>query len=83
MPPVEVFTKKPCPQCDMTKRQFDKGNVEYVETDLVSNPELLEEFKALGFSSAPIVRVGERIWSGFNPIEIKNVLKEKAALAAA
>ena len=83
MPPIEVFTKKPCSQCDMTKKQFDKNGVEYVETDLVANPKLLEEFKAMGFSSAPIVRVGERIWSGFNPDEIKNVLKQKASLAAA
>lgn len=72
--PVIVYTNPQCVQCDMTKRQFDKHGVVYSVVDLASVPEKVEEFKAQGLMSAPIVTTDVKIWSGFKPAKIKSLV---------
>lgn len=72
--PVTVYTNPQCVQCDQTKRQFDKLGVEYQVVDLASVPEKVEEFKALGYMSAPIVTTDIKVWSGFKPAKIKSLV---------
>ena len=71
--PVTVYTNPQCVQCDMTKRQFDKLGVEYSVVDLASVPDKVEEFKAQGLMSAPIVTTDVKVWSGFKPAKIKSL----------
>lgn len=52
-------------QCDATKRWLLKNNVEYAEVSLQEAPERLEEFKLMGYASAPIIKAGDSLWSGF------------------
>jgi len=77
---VTVYTKKPCPQCDMTKRLMKREGIAFEEVDLLASPEILEKFKAEGLLQAPIVVIGNdgRRWSGFLPAEIMK-LKDAAA----
>lgn len=70
---VTVYTKDVCPQCDMTKKQFDRYGIEYDEIPLESVPEKLEEFKAQGYLAAPIVTTDIKIWSGFRLDKIKSL----------
>lgn len=72
--PVTVYTNPQCVQCDMTKRQFDKLGVVYSVVDLASVPDKVEEFKALGFMSAPIVTTDIKVWSGFKPAKIQSLV---------
>jgi glutaredoxin-like protein NrdH len=56
-----------------TARQFDKLGIEYTKVDLNENPEKLAEFKALGYTAAPIVTTDVKIWSGFRLEKIKSL----------
>lgn len=66
---VTVYSKKPCPQCDMTKNLMRREGIEFEEIDLPSHPDKLEQFKEEGLLQAPIVVLGNdgRRWSGFRP----------------
>jgi glutaredoxin-like protein NrdH len=79
---ITVYTKKPCPQCDMTKKVLKRYGLEFEEVDLPSNPDLLEKFKDEGLLQAPIVVIGNdgRRWSGFRP-DLLEELKPKDAAA--
>jgi len=72
---VTVFTTKACVQCESTKRQFNKLGVRYDELALEQHPELAENFRALGYTSAPIVQAGEQTWSGFRFDKIQALAK--------
>jgi glutaredoxin-like protein NrdH len=79
---ITVYSKKPCPQCDMTKMVLRRYGLEFEEVDLPSNPEILEKFKAEGLMQAPIVVLGNdgRRWAGFRP-DLLEELKPKDAAA--
>ena len=62
---VVVYTTPNCPQCMSTKRLMDKKGIEYRVVDLTTEPEKLEEFRAQGFTQAPIVTTDIKTWSGF------------------
>jgi glutaredoxin-like protein NrdH len=69
---VTVYTTPSCQQCTMTKRKLTRAGIPYESVDLTEEPATLEEFKALGFSAAPIVRAKAtggtvHVWSGFRP----------------
>lgn len=78
---VTLYAKKfGCPQCDMTKRRFDKAGVldkvNIVYIDQPENADVLESLKSQGLASAPIVMVSTPVsvngswtdtWTGFNP----------------
>lgn len=79
---ITVYSKKPCPQCDMTKKVLNRYGLEFEEVDLPSNPEILEKFKEEGLMQAPIVVIGNdgRRWAGFRP-DLLEELKPKDAAA--
>lgn len=69
MAKITVYTKPSCVQCGAVKRWLDKRGLEYETVDLPSNPDKLEEFKALGIMAAPITVVDDHEpIPGFNPI---------------
>jgi len=70
---ITIYTNPQCIQCDMTKKQFDKVGLEYKSIDLASVPELVEQFKAEGYMSAPIVVTNIGTWSGFKPERISQI----------
>lgn len=64
--PVTVYHIGPtCVQCEQTKRVMDREGIIYNLVDLREHPEKVEEFKALGHMSAPIVTTDTKLWSGF------------------
>lgn len=64
---VDLYTKPNCPACTLTKRQLDKREIIHNEHDIET---ILDEAKARGITSAPIVVVGEQMWGGFRPDRI-------------
>lgn len=49
----------------MTKRMLERNKIEYSTIDLSTNQDAVDMVKNLGYSSAPVVMVGEDHWSGF------------------
>lgn len=73
---VSIFTTKSCAQCESTKRQFNKLGIRYDELALEQHPEMLDQFKALGHLTAPIVQAGDQTWSGFRFDKIQALAKK-------
>ncbi|MCW6681581.1 glutaredoxin-like protein NrdH [Aerococcaceae bacterium NML160702] len=65
---VIVYSKPNCMQCEFTKKWFYDNGIMYEEIDVEKQPTALEEVKALGYQSLPVVAVdGQDPWFGFRP----------------
>jgi glutaredoxin-like protein NrdH len=67
---ITVYTTPNCVQCNATKKHLDRRGLSFQVVDLSENPEKIEEFRAQGLKTAPIVISGDKIWSGYRPAEI-------------
>lgn len=69
---VTVYTKNACQPCRMTKRYLDDRGIDFEERH-TGDPVVLEEVKAMGYLSVPVVvfvpAPGESVshWTGFRP----------------
>lgn len=72
-PELTVYTKPNCPGCKMTKRELDKAGAHYNEIDLTTRPDLVEQFRAEGLRSAPVVELGDERVAGFNVVKIRAI----------
>ena len=72
-PELTVCTKPDCPGCKMTKRELDKAGAHYTEIDLTTRPDLIEQFRAEGLRSAPVVELGAERVAGFNVVKIRAI----------
>lgn len=65
---VTIYSKVGCGQCMFTKKYLDKSNISYFEKDISKNTDWLEEVKALGFQSLPVIVIeGEVPFIGYQP----------------
>lgn len=62
-----LWTKANCPQCKLTSRQLDAAGIDYEVRSFDDEPELVEEARAMGFQSAPVVITDDDAWCGFRP----------------
>lgn len=77
---VTVYTQDPCVQCTATLRQFKKHGLLVEEAALEQHPQVLETAREKGYSSAPVVVLGNgEMWAGYRP----DLIKRAAALVAA
>jgi glutaredoxin-like protein NrdH len=60
-----------CPQCDMTKKEFDKRGIRYTTRKLT--PKAVDRFLNMGLTSAPIVETDDRRWAGFRLGKIESL----------
>jgi glutaredoxin-like protein NrdH len=73
---VTVYTTPSCPQCEMTKKVLNKGNIRYNIVDLSTDEKAMEYVKQdLGYASAPVVMAGKEHWSGFRHGYLQNLIK--------
>ena len=72
-PELTVYTTPDCPGCTMTRRELDKAGAAYQEVDLTTRPDLVEQFRAEGLRSAPVVEFGDERIAGFNPAKIRAI----------
>lgn len=74
---VTVYSGPRCVVCTTVKGKLDKIGVEYSSEMISDHPEILEEAKAKGLLSLPVVTVehdGETdIWAGPNLDEIRKL----------
>lgn len=77
--PITIYTTPSCPGCKLTKDKLTEAGVDFRSVDLSKHPDLVEEFKAEGLQSAPIIETldGQRT-SGFRPDRIKAIIATAA-----
>lgn len=74
-PGITVYTTPGCPGCQMTHRAFEKAGVDVTVIDLSTRPDLVEEFKSEGLTSAPILEGSDGArTSGFRPDRIRALI---------
>lgn len=65
---ITVFSKDNCMQCNFTKNFLSDKGIKFKVRDCDNEPEALEEVKALGFSTLPVVVAeGLEPFFGFRP----------------
>lgn len=71
-PTLTVYSKPACMQCTMTVKELEKLGIPYQVKSLQDDPEKVEQFKAAGLLSAPVVvpADGSAPWAGFVPEKI-------------
>lgn len=80
--PVTIYTTPNCVQCNATKREFDRHEIEYEVIDLTQHPDLADTFKERGFTQAPIVTTDTKTWSGFRREKILSLVQHIKSLKA-
>ena len=60
-----LYTTPSCGQCRMVKRWLDKNDVSFIEVE-ATQPSIVRYLKELGFSQAPVLEVGDKMWQGFD-----------------
>lgn len=72
---ITVWTLPNCVQCETTKRKMTSLGIRYEVMNLEQHPEMVEEFKQMGLTAAPIVVTDIKKWSGFRIDKINSLAK--------
>ncbi|WP_027108376.1 glutaredoxin-like protein NrdH [Lacticigenium naphthae] len=72
---IILYTKIGCGQCLFTKKQLEKMHLAFEEKNISQNPEWIDEVKALGFQSLPVISIeGEEPFSGYQPDKLEKLV---------
>lgn len=70
-----LYTKNNCAQCKMTKLHLTNLDIGYTERNVETNERYMEQAKATGYTSMPIVVLnGEVVASGFQPDKLNGLV---------
>lgn len=64
---ITIYSKSGCPECVFTKKYLQSENIPFEEKRIDQNQSYLDEVISLGYSSLPVVKVGEESFSGYHP----------------
>ena len=65
---ILIYTKNQCVQCQMSKNVLNDLGINYTEKNVDTNEKFMDEAKATGYKSMPIIlKDGQVIASGFMP----------------
>ena len=74
-----LFTlKNNCVQCNATKNALDRQGIDYHLINLDTQPEAIDNLKALGYRQVPVVMTRDDHWSGFRPDKIAGLSQSVA-----
>lgn len=63
---ITLYTKPGCGQCMFTKKFFEKNQITFIEKNIQTSQEALEEVRQLGYSSLPVVVIdGDQSFTGY------------------
>lgn len=73
---VTVYSKDRCQQCKGVKRWLKSNGIAFNEINVSEQPEYIQEVKDLGFTSLPVVKSEDLVFSGLD-IPKLNELKSR------
>ena len=76
MESLVVYGLPNCVQCEQVKKFLNRMLVEFEYVDLSSDSAAYEYVRALGFTQAPVVVIGDESFSGFNPDKLNSIISK-------
>lgn len=70
---IEIYSQPGCRPCTQNKAWMDKNGIGYVVKD-VTDPEVFAEYSALGYSTVPVLKKGDDVWTGFDPMKLRGLV---------
>ena len=72
---VKIYSTSTCPHCKMAKNFMDEHKVDYELFNVGRDQEARQEMiKKSGQMGVPVIIIGDDVFVGFDPAEIKNKL---------
>ena len=73
---IKIYSKDPCPYCDLAKNMMNDLGLPYEEIDLTGNQAEIDRIKAeTGWRTVPIIFVDDTLVGGY--VDLKAFLEEK------
>lgn len=73
---IKVYSKPGCVQCEFTKKFLVQHELPFEEKNVMESKEALEEMRATGFTSLPVVVIdGKEPFFGFRPDILTTLIK--------
>jgi glutaredoxin-like protein NrdH len=73
---VIVYSNPNCSACEQTKRFLTVKGIEFQSKMIQDSPEIYDLIDKKGYSSAPVVIVGEDSWSGFRLDKLNSLVHQ-------
>lgn len=71
---ITLYSKNNCMQCKLTKRFLAEHQVSFNEINIDEQPEAVENLKAAGFRSVPVLKTTDAAIVGFRPEELRQLV---------
>lgn len=76
--PILFYSSSDCKICDDARSYFQDLGVSFEEVSLTENEDKVKELdEKIGYSDAPILKIGEKYITGFNKKLVSNILKKE------
>ena len=76
MKKVILYTTPNCMACKSVARTLEKRGVNFDTMNLEQHPELVEQFREVGLTTAPIVQTEGLTFSGYRPAKIDQLVRK-------
>lgn len=77
---IVIYTTLRCPHCHHLKRWLKKNQVPFLDFNVGKPGKIQKRFFELGGQCVPLIVVGDHLYKGFNPNQLKHVLEEEGLL---
>jgi glutaredoxin-like YruB-family protein len=74
MTKVEIYTSNTCKYCNMAKDFFTQNNIDYIEYNISKNSQAMKKLMKMGYTSIPLIIVGDEIITGFDKEKIEKLI---------
>ncbi|VTS31360.1 glutaredoxin-like protein [Streptococcus pseudoporcinus] len=71
---ITLYSKNNCMQCKMTKKFLEQNGASFQEINIDEHPEKIDYVKSLGFTAAPVIESEQMVFSGFQPVKLKEII---------
>jgi glutaredoxin len=74
--PITIYTQPMCQACKRLKSFLAQKESAYTEKDVTTDDEAFAHLLALGFTTTPIIFIGDQIITGFDEMKLQQLLSE-------
>ena len=73
---VVLYATSWCPYCKKARGFLKAANIPYTEYDIEKSPEAYKEYQRLSGRGVPVLRIGDTVIQGYDPIRIRSAINQ-------